>query len=990
MKMKNGKLRKLLFIFSFIIFVTNLHAQNREISGILTDANDGMTIPGASVIIKGSSHGTITDLDGRYTLKGIESTDILVFSFIGYTSVEELAGSRSIINVSLATSTEKLSEVMIIGYGQVKKDDATGAVSAIKAEDFNKGAISSPQELLTGKMPGVSITSGGGAPGSKATIRIRGGSSLSASNDPLFIIDGVPISGGDVSGMRNPLNTINPNDIATMTVLKDASATAIYGSRASNGVILITTKKAKAGQAFKVNYAANFSINTLAKKIDVLDSSQLKDLVGKYYPTKTSLLGESNTNWQDEIFENSFSQDHNINFSGSKYNTPFRVSIGFTDQKGILKTSQLQRYTGAINLNPTFFDKHLKVNINAKGMYVENDFAETGAIGSALRFDPSQPIRSTDERYAKYGGFYTYFNGDVRDVLAPSNPVAQLEQKTNSSAVKRFIGNAQLDYKLHFLPELRANLNLAYDYSKSDGDVIELETAAWTESKNGNGSRSSYSQVKKNKLLEFYLNYNKNLPTLDSKIDVVAGYSWQQFWREAKNSDNTTFDKSFVKSLKSMSATENYLVSFFGRLNYTLKDKYLFTFTLRQDGSSRFSEDNRWGMFPSAAFAWRVIEEDFVKNFESLSNLKVRLGYGITGQQEIGQGDYPYQGTYNISNNQAAYQFGDKYYQTIRPQAYDANIKWEETTTYNLGLDFGFFNNRLFGSLDMYQRKTKDLINEIDVPAGSNLKNRIVTNIGSLENKGAELSLTGVIIDKENFHWELSANAAYNENKITKLTDSNDPNYKGVFTGGISGGTGNTIQIHSTGHSVSSFYVMQQVYDQQGKPIENLYVDRNKDGKITLEGDRYLYKKPAADWLLGFGTNVSYKKWTLSMNARLSLGNYVYNNLESGSKISGLVSSLNNVTNRNSNVYDAEFFNPQYHSDYFVQEASFFKMDNITVGYNLGKVMSGKIDLRVSATVQNVFTITDYKGLDPEIFNGIDNNIYPRPRTFLFGINANF
>ncbi|RXQ96280.1 TonB-dependent receptor [Ancylomarina salipaludis] len=990
MKLNISMFRKLLLLLVMVCSFTITQAQEKVVSGTVTDANDGMGIPGVSVVVKGTTTGTSTDFDGHFSISA-EASSTLVFSFIGYKSQEIAVGDQTNFNIVLSTNTENLSEVVVIGYGQVKKEDATGSVIAIKSDDFNKGSISSPQELLTGKMPGVTITSGGGAPGSGSTIRIRGGSSLFASNDPLIIIDGVPVSSDAVSGMRNPLNTINPNDIETFTVLKDASATAIYGSRASNGVILVTTKKGKKGQVLKVNYSGNVSVNTIAKQINLLNTEELGEAIQQYYPAKVDLLGTENTDWQKEIFETSISHDHNINFSGSEYNTPYRVSIGYTDQEGILKTSNLERYTGALTLNPSFFENHLKVNINAKGLYIKNRFADTGAIGNALAFDPSRPVKSEDSKYDKYGNYYTYFNGDVRDVLAPTNPLALLNQKSNTSEVKRFIGNTQLDYKFHFLPELRANLNVAYDYSKSEGDVIEDAEAAWTESNNGNGSRKAYSQEKKNELVEFYLNYKKDFDQFDSKIDLVGGYSWQHFWREDANSATTTFDQSFEKSPASQSGTENYLVSFFGRMNYTFKDRYLLTFTLRQDGSSRFSKDNRWGLFPSAAFAWRMNEELFLKKFEKLSNLKLRLGYGVTGQQEIGQGDYPYQGIYNIGNDQARYQFGDTYYNTIRPSAYDEHIKWEETTTYNIGLDFGFFNNRLNGSVDAYKRKTKDLINLIDVPAGSNLKNRIVTNIGSLENEGLEIALNGIIIANDDWNWELNANAAYNKNEITKLTDSNDPNFKGVFTGGISGGTGNNIQINSTGHTTNAFYVYQQMYDVNGKPLEGVYVDRNNDGQITLEGDRYIYQKPSADWTFGFGSNLGYKKWTLSMNARLSLGNYVYNNIESDKgHFEGVVSSLNNITNRVADANDAKFFTAQYHSDYFIQNASFFKLDNVTLGYDLGKVCQDKLNIYLYTTVQNVFTITDYKGLDPEIFGGIDNNIYPRPRTFLLGVNVNF
>lgn len=966
----------------------NVFAQVSKITGKVVDNSTKEALPGVSVVVKGTTIGAATDLDGNFTLQA-EQGSTLVFSFIGYKSQEVIA-DQTVINVNLLTDTENIDEVVIIGYGQVKKDDATGSVTAIDSESFNKGAIASPQELLTGRVPGVAITSGGGAPGSGSTIRIRGGSSLSASNDPLIVIDGVPISGDGVSGMRNPLNTINPNDIETFTVLKDASATAIYGSRASNGVILVTTKKGKKGQNFKINYAGTFSVNTDAKKIDVLSASELTNIVEKYYPGKTNLLGTENTNWQNQVFETSFSQDHNVNFSGSKFNTPYRVSIGYTDQNGTLKTSELERYTTAVTLNPSFFEDHLKLNLNAKGMLIKNRFADTGAIGSALSFDPTRPVKSDDAKYTPYGGYYTYFNGAVRDVLAPTNPVALLNQKSNKSEVKRFIGNAQFDYKFHFLPDLRANLNLAYDYSKSDGNVIVSPEAAWEESKNGNGSRKSYSQEKKNKLLEFYFNYNKEIKSIDSKVDVVAGYSWQDFWRSNSDSATKSYDGSFEKGPAKQDLTQYRLLSYFGRINYTFKDRYLLTMTLRRDGSSRFSPNNRWGLFPSAAFAWRMTEESFFKQFDKLSNLKLRLGYGVTGQQELGIGDYPYQPNYTISNGQASYQFGDKYYQTIRPAAYDANIKWEETTTYNVGLDFGFFNNRLTGSVDGYIRKTKDLLNEIDFPAGSNLKNRLVTNIGSLENKGVEIALDGIIVSNTNWNWQLSANAAYNKNEITKLIDSNDPSYQGVFTGGISGGTDNKVQVHRPGYAASSYYVLEQIYDKNGKPIEGAYVDQNKDGKIT-DDDRIIYKNPTPDWTFGFGSNLKYKNWSLGMNARLSLGNYVYNNIESDKgAVQGIVSSLNNITNRVSYLTDAEFFKPQYKSSYFVQDASFFKLDNVTLGYDFGKVFQSKMNVYLYTTVQNVFTITDYKGLDPEIYGGIDNNIYPRPRTFLLGLNVNF
>lgn len=988
MRIIQKKLKVFLFLVA-LLTATAGFAQQKTITGKVTDAGNGEPLPGVTIVVKGTTRGAATNFDGEYSLD-VEPGQTLLFSFIGYNSQEVVVDGNNVLNMQLAQSTERLDEVLVIGYGQVKKDDATGSVTAVSADDFNPGAITSPQQLVSGKIAGVNITSGGGSPGDGATIRIRGGSSLSASNDPLFVIDGIPIDNDGISGMKNPLNTIHPSDIETFTVLKDASATAIYGSRASNGVIIITTKKGRKGMPLKVAYNQYFSVSMKTNDVASLSTGPFRDLVKERYANNanaTNLLGNASTDWQDEIYGTAYGIDHNLSVTGNIKEMPFRASIGYTNQDGILDTDGMDRTTASFGLNPSFFDDHLRVNLNLKGMIINNQFANRGAIGSAVSFDPSQPVYDAG---SPYGGFFTWTqeNGDPI-TIATSNPVAQLKLVDDQSRVQRSLGNAQFDYRFHFLPELRANLNLGYDISGSEGTTFTPEYAAWSyDRQNGGGSDVVYSQDKKNTLLDFYLNYVKDIGAIDSRIDAMAGYSWQHFWR-AGESLSTNVRGNEVYSDTDYE-TENYLVSFFGRLNYTFKERYLATFTLRQDGSSRFSPDTRWGLFPAVAVAWRIIDEPFLENVEVLSDLKLRAGYGVTGQQNITDNDYPYMPRYTFGEDNAQYQFGDQFYTTIRPEGYDANIKWEETTTWNIGLDYGFLDDRITGAIDAYYRQTNDLINFIPVPAGTNLTNQILTNVGDLENRGIEFSINAIAISKKDLVWEIGFNASYNKNEITRLTANDDPNYIGVPTGGIAGGVGNMIQIHSVGFPANSFFVYEQVYDQQGSPIEGLYVDRNKDGAITND-DRYQYKKAAPDAFLGFSTKVNYKNWDFGLNGRASLNNYVYNNVWSTqATYNNLYNSVGYLNNLNQSVFDSGFENPKYFSDYYVQHASWIKLDNINVGYTFTNFYNQRMKLRLYGTVQNVFTITEYDGLDPEVNGGIDNNFYPRPRTFMFGVNIDF
>lgn len=985
--MKNFRL----FLLNVILLFPIIMFGQQTIKGTVTEATGGTALPGVGVLIKGTSTGTSTDFDGNYSLDKVKAGDVLVFSYVGYKPQEVTVGSNTTINVALVESTESLDEVVIVGYGVTTVKDATGSITAVKTKDLNRGNIVSPDQMLTGKLAGVQVTSGGGAPGSGSTIRIRGGASLTATNDPLFIIDGVPVDNNGISGMRNPLNTINPNDIESYTILKDASATAIYGSRASNGVIIITTKKGK-GDGFKANYSANFSVNENSKTVDALTPSQFRTYVNANgLPSDIALLGTANTNWQDQIFKLGYGTNHNLSISDGNEKLNYRTSIGYTNQTGTLLTSKLERATYAVSIGSKLFDDHLKIDVNAKAALVNNRFADTGAIGNAISFDPTKPVYDST---SPYGGYFEWLQspgGAPIAIGAPKNPVALLSQRDDTSNAKRLIGNVQFDYKMHFLPELRANLNIGFDQSKSKGDDI-VDNSANSTLSDGTIFRGTnhYEQTKDNKLMDFYLDYATDLKSINSTIDVMAGYSYQNF-------KNSGFNNRVAASGNENNDyyNESNLQSYFGRLKYTFADKYLLTLTYRRDGSSRFSKQNRWGDFPSAALAWKIYDEPFMKDSKTFSNLKLRLSWGITGQQNLNDNYYPYIPTYLGSTATAQYQFGSTFINTFRAQPYNATLKWEQTETYNTGVDFGLFDGKINGSVDAYFRKTKDLLNFIPFPAGSSLSNADNANIGKMENKGVEVTLNSDIINTEDLKLNIGGNFTWANTKITKLTTNDDPNYEGVEVGGFNGGVGNYIQRHSVGFAPYSFFVYQQVYDANGKPIEGVYVDRNNDGQITI-ADKYRYKKPAADYTFGFTTNLNYKKWNFNMAWRGSIGNYVYNNIDSnlGFEFQLLNPAFPDViSNGVANVLESGFVNggtERYLSDYYIQEASFLKLDNVTVGYDLGNVLGENTNFTISGTVQNVLTITDYKGLDPEVSGGIDYNIYPRPIVYMLGVNLNF
>ncbi|MBU2913739.1 SusC/RagA family TonB-linked outer membrane protein [Reichenbachiella agariperforans] len=978
-----------------------VYAQTKVVTGVIKDAELGDALPGVNVLIQGTQTGTVSDFDGRYSISIPSDETVLVFSFVGYQSKETTVGSRSNIDVSMDYDVSALNEIVVIGYGEVEKKDATGSIVALGSKDFNKGAISTPQELIVGKVPGVVVTTGGGAAGTGSTIRIRGGSSLRANNDPLIVVDGMPLESSGISGMANPLATINPNDIETFTVLKDASATAIYGSRASNGVIIITTKSG-GGDKLKFSYNGNVSIGVPVKTLDVYSGDEyralIQDRITNHGLTDVAdnTLGTANTNWQDEIYQNAISTDHNLSVSGGGEILPYRVSVGYTNQDGILKKNNMERTSLNVLLTPSLLNDNLKLSINAKGSIIENDFSNPDAIGAAVQFDPTQPIKNGNTRY----GGYTAWTTDPNDInslpitIATSNPVAQLEYRDNKATGKRMILGGKAEYRLPFVDGLKATVNVGYDYFNSVGHDVMDTLASWSYREPSNQVKK-YEQTKENSLLDFYLNYNKGLESIDSKIDLTGGYSYQHFYNEGFSSNRPVAmtDGVFEGANRDDYKNEYYLISFFGRLNYTFKGRYLLTGTVRQDGSSRFGEDNRWGLFPSVAFAWQIKEESFLRDVDALETLKLRVGWGQTGQQDIGDTYYPYIPTYTGSQTGAYYQFGNSFYPTQRPNAYDANIKWETTTTQNIGLDFGFLDGRISGSVDVYHRETEDLINEIPIAAGTNFNNFLVTNVGSLVNQGVEVALTGAIISTPDLTWELSGNLTYNENEITKMTLVDDPSYTGAPTGGISGGENNNIQINSVGRPINTFYMFEQIYDQNGMPIEGLYVDKTGNGG-NVSGDnlnKYYLQNPAPEYLIGISSRVNYKGFDFSFSGRLNLNNYVYNNNASNL---GIYQNLYNQAGYNANILTdvekTQFMTAQYWSDFYLENASFFRMDNITLGYSFEKFFTDKVNGRISFTVQNAFVITDYTGLDPEVSGGIDNNLYPRPRTYMVGLNLNF
>ncbi|MDE6348042.1 MAG: TonB-dependent receptor [Bacteroides sp.] len=1021
--------RTILPLILGLFLSVGVYAQNITVKGHVKDAMG--EVIGANVVEKGNpANGTITDLDGNFTLS-VPKGAILQVSFIGY-QMQEVAAAPSVI-ITLKDDAELLSEVVVIGYGRAKKNDLTGSVTAIKPDEMNKGLQVSAQDMITGKIAGVNVQNNGGEPGGGASIRIRGGSSLNASNDPLIVIDGLAMDNYGMQGMSNPLNLVNPNDIESFTVLKDASATAIYGSRASNGVILITTKKGRKNMKPTVSYNGSVSVSAVTNKLDVLSGREFMDFIkdksglndaewenSEYYKNMgywsaynadgTPAAGAqhlfADTDWQDEIYRTAISTDHNVTLTGAYKSLPYRVSLGYTKQQGILRTSDFERFTGSVSLNPTFFKDHLAVNFNAKGMYTNTSYANTSAIGAASEMDPTKPVTINDEFFKKnFGGYFQYSSPVDRNddewrysihSLSTRNPMSYLGTSSDMGKGKELTGNLELDYKIHGLEDLHLHVNAGMDlkngksdkyYSRYNYDNYYYGSQGWNTQDTYNLSLNMYAQYIKD--------FGKN-----HHFDIMGGYEWQHFHKETDYYYYGTYpdtNKEHPGELKDPSEntlfkTENYLVSFFGRLNYSLLDRYLLTVTIRDDGSSRFHKNNRWGLFPSVAAAWKINEEAFLRDSKVVSDLKLRLGWGKTGQQE-GIGDYTYFASYTTNGLGAYYPIVGNG-ETYRPDAYNASLTWEKTTTYNAGIDLSLFNDRFTANVDYYYRKTTDLINTVAVAAGSNFKNKVTSNIGELHNQGVELSLTYRPIQTKDWRWELGYNIAYNDNKIDKLLASDDADYKILYGGLAVGDSGSDgIKAWAVGHSASAFYTYQQVYDKNGQPIEGEFVDRNGDGIIN-SADRYFYKKADADIMMGMTSKLIYKNWDFSFSLRASLGNYAYNAVEAGRSNISVErlyngSTWHNVTNMTMAKDWNYVSNEDALSDYFIQNASFLKCDNITLGYSFDKLF-GVISGRAYLAAQNVFTVSKYKGIDPEINGGYDGNIYPRPFTGVFGISLNF
>lgn len=982
MKKSQFNFRQLSILLFLWCFMLTSFAQEKQITGRVVDAITGESIPGATIIVEGTQRGAITDIDGNFTLV-VSSSETLVVSYLGYKIVNEPVGAQTYFNIRLETDIISFDEVVVIGYGMQRKGDLTGAISNVQSKDFNKGVVSSPEQLINGKISGVQILSGSGSPTSGSSIRIRGGASLNASNDPLIVLDGVPLEIGGISGNNNNfLSLINPNDIESMTVLKDASSTAIYGSRASNGVILITTKKG-ATDKMRINFSTTNSVQVKTKLADMLSTKELRQVVEtEGSEIQKALLGSVDTDWNDEVYQIALGTDNNLSLSGNLMKVPYRVSLGYYNQDGILKTDNAERMTGNISVSPTFLDEHLKVNVGVKGALSKNQFAESGAIWNAAIFNPTIPVYSGN---SNYGGYNEGVNSEGELVTSGVlNPVGLLNQYSSSSDVRRVIGNLDIDYKLHFIPELRFHATLGYDYGEGKGDVFVPQHAA--QYYNSGGRNYSYGpEEKSNQLLTTYFNYNKNLENINSSLDITAGYDYQS-WKSTRGAYDELNIADEVQSTIAAYDQRHVLLSYYGRLNYTLAAKYMLTATIRQDGTSRFAKDHRWGTFPSVALAWRLSEESFLSDIELLSNLKLRASYGVTGQQD-GIGNYGYIPIYTISQTGAQYIFGNRPVNTYRPEAYVADLKWETTKAYNFGLDFGFFNNQLYGAVEYYSRKTEDLLARVPSPAGTNFDKTILTNVGNVDSEGIEVEINAVPISNSNLVWNVSFNASWLTQTIKNLSIIKGSSITNTSVGPTLDSY--SFQVLTEGYSPYMFYVYHQLYDESGKPIEGAYADVNNDGEINSD-DLYRYHSPAPDYILGFSTSVQYKKWTASTSLRANFGNYVYNGMAMNTGALGtLTYNTAQLNNLHRSYLDTGFKGRQYLSDYYVENASFLKMDNISLSYNFGK-LTDFMSLNATAMVQNVFTVTKYTGVDPEISSGLDSSFYPRPRIFSLSLGLEF
>lgn len=998
--------RFLMACMAFSVHTLAIHAQDYVAKGVVVD-NTHTPIPGVTILEEGTTNGQTTDLDGKFHMSVTDKDAVIIISFIGYQPLKIKAGQLSSLKtITLKEDNVILEDVVVIGYGSVKKNDLTGSVTAIKAEEINRGAITSPDQMLQGKVPGLLVTPASGDPTGSARIRIRGAASLYASNDPLIVIDGVPITSEGGAGMANPLASVNPDDIESYTVLKDASATAIYGSRASNGVILITTKKGT-GDKMQVSYNSSYSLKQNTETLEVMTGDQYRAFMAQTYSGEQlasiqALMGNANTDWQDLIYRTAFSTDQNVSIYGKTKQLPYRVSIGYNYNEATLKKGNNQRANMSISLTPKFFQEHLSLNINAKGIYNRADYPNISAVSSAISFDPTQHPYFLDSQghidTSKCNGYFNWLTSDGgANAQASYNPLSQLYENYNVNHTWRSMGNLQMDYKIHGFEALRLNLNLGYDLARTEGTRY-AEPGSYLSMRNTtNDYYSLYTHHNSNTLLEFYGNYNKELGV--HHLDVMAGYSWQHNYVKYDNIDYYNSERDKVHLDSPVDRREYYLLSFFGRVNYSIRSKYLFTFSLRDDASSRFAKENRWGLFPSAAFAWNIGEENFLKNSKTISKLKLRLGWGKTGQQDIGMDRcYAYQPKYTLSTGkETMILWGNNYTYTLAPNAYNKHIKWETTETYNVGLDFGFLQGRIHGAIDAYLRKTTDLLNEVATPLGTNFSNTVIANVGNMKNKGLEFNLNLIPIEKKDMRWSISLNGTWQDTKITQLTNHHKEGYLGVQVGTSMGANEGYSSLYRVGCTPYTYYLYKQAYDSEGKPIQNVLIDMNGDGQIT-ESDRYVTDKSITPkFFFGIGSQFVYKQWDFGFNAHGSLGGYALNKVRMGGSTSysdshtkGYLENL--LTYCLETGWTKSRVEAQRVSDMFLENASFFRMDDINIGYTFKHIHNWKGQIRVGASVQNVFTLTRYTGLDPELTaaDGVDSNILPRPRLYTIRLNINF
>lgn len=1002
-------MKQTLLLFTVVFSLSFSMAQTSAIKGKVID-EEGNPIFNAAIVVEGEGKGAYTNMNGDYEVAGLTPGEYTVsFRSSEFKNKQETvtlgAGEILVLDVIMSTSQD-LEEVMVIGYGTMRTSDLTGAATVIKEDKFFKGNVGTPEQLIMGKAAGLRVNTNDGSPGGGSTIRLRGGTSLNASNDPLIVVDGVPLDNGGIAGSPNALSLINPNDIESFVILRDASATAIYGSRGANGVILITTKKGTKKNKLNVNVQSIHNVMTVARYADVLSADEFRELVTTNgTPAQAALLGEANTDWQREVFRTAYTADNNVSVTGGINNLPYRLSFGNRYENGLLQNDRFIRNSLALSLTPQFLDGDLQIQFNNRLAHTSNVFADRGALGAAY-FDPTQPVFVDSE---DFGGYFEWLeNNGAPNQLSPRNPVGLINQRDDRSSVLRYIGNLKATYRLPFWREVRTTVNVGTDRAESSGSVTTAASSA--AGFFSQGSFNEYFQRRGNQLFEAFVNYNNGENDSRHLIDFTGGWTAQDWFTISPNLPifNEAQDSIIQPAAANPFDTRNALLSYFGRGIYTFDDRYVLNLSVRRDGSSRFSPETRWGTFPSASAAWLISRENFMKDLKWMSMMKVRAGWGVTGQQD-GIGDYAYIPNYFPGSETAQYGFGGVFYPVLRPDGFDANLRWETTSSINIGVDFGFFKDRINGSIDIYSRDTRDLLAVVPVPAGSNFTNQILTNVGAMRNEGIEFMVNAAVISKKDTRLDVSGNAAYNINSVLQLAQIEDPNSPGVLVGGIAGGIGNTIQVHQIGSPTFSFFVYEQQYDADGMPIEvgapnpaggtytelDAFVDRNGDGVINIE-DRYVLGQAAPLWFLGLSFDYSYKKWFASLGVRAELGGYIYNNIHSNNGtfmgINGTQGFLNNLTD----LYFEEEFQTtterQLLSDHYVERADFLRLDYISVGYDFGRLKAFKerVTFRAALTVNNVAVLTQYKGLDPEIVGGIDNNIYPRPRVFSLNLSFGF